>query len=1201
VHLSSFITKWKQSAASERANKDSFLRDLCDVLGVAHPDAKTGDPARDRYVFEREAILVHGGERHSVGFIDLYKRGCFILEAKQGSDADSKKIGTARRATPAWNVAMQEAFGQALTYAATTDPPPPFLIVTDIGYCFDLYAAFDGTRNYRKFPDALNSRINLESLEREPAHLETLRTIFTDPHALDPSKRSIRVTREIAGHIASVARSLETAGHEPEAVAKFLMRCLFTMFAEDVELLPRRIFADSLRDRWIENPRHFPGEVEQLWSRMNEGGFLFGAGNIWQFNGGLFADPVALPLTKQQLVVLGLAAEMNWSDVEPAIFGTLLERALDPKERHRLGAHFTPRAYVERLVKPTIEEPLRAEWDNVRAQVVRLVAAENPEKNRKAVAEARKIVEAFYDKLTKTRVLDPACGSGNFLYVALDLFKRIENEVIEQLESLGHDRALTTFGRMVSPRQFLGIEIKPWAKEIAELVLWIGWLQWQIRTRGYRNHPDEPILRDYHNIECRDAVLAYDEKVPQLDDDGNPVTRWDGETMKKHPVTGEDVPDETARTPVYRYVNPRKAEWPEAEFIVGNPPFIGNKRMRIALTDEYVEALRSAHHDVPETADFVLHWWNQAALQLRAGHARRFGLIATNSLGQNFNRGVLERHLDDASGISLVFAIPDHPWVDSTQGAAVRISMTSCAPGEKSGQLCKVTEEEAVESDSPRVALTCRAGRIQSDLSIGANLVAAARQKLRSNAGLAFMGVTPAGDGFRIPSRELETRGYVLTELPPVVRKFVIGRDLLGSGEARFIIDFYGFHEHEARERHAPLYQWLTDLVRPQRQQNKRAAYRDRWWIFAEPRGTLRRALADLPSYIATVRVSKYKVFQSLPSTTLPDSGIIAIALHDNFYLGVLSTSIHLKWALSVSGRMGVGNDPYWNVSVAFDPFPFPDPDEFTRQRIRNLGEQLDAHRKRQQELHPDLTVTGMYNVLEKLRSGEALTAKEKKIHEQGLVSVLKQIHDDLDAAVFDAYGWPRDLSDEEILERLVALNAERAEEERRGIVRWLRPEFQNPTGATAPAQQQLDVEEAPAAATIAKPKDLPPWPKELRDQIAAIRDLFASDARTTTPAIVRPSPSPSPSPSPNPSPVFDSQGAACSSNEATTATATTPTTSATTTTNPNTARTWTTEQVARAFKGSRRTDVASVLEALSSLGILLTFDTPNGRQWRAA
>ncbi len=1138
LDLSTFIAKWKDSGASERANKDSFLRDLCDVLGVAHPDAKTGDPQRDQYVFEREAVLVHGGERHSVGFIDLYKRGCFILEAKQGSDADSKKIGTARRGTPAWNIAMQEAFGQALGYAATIDPPPPFVIVTDIGHCFDLYASFDGTRNYRKFPDALSSRVHLDALGRDPAHLETLRSVFTDPQSLDPARRAVRVTREIAGHLANVARSLDAAGYEPEQVAKFLMRCLFTMFAEDIELLPRGIFADALRNRWIENAELFPGEMEELWRKMNEGGYLFGVGNIWQFNGGLFADPVALPLTKQQLVILGLASQMNWADVEPAIFGTLLERALDPKERHRLGAHFTPRAYVERLVRPTIEEPLRAEWDNVRAQVVRLVSAEDPAKNKKVVAEARRIVEAFYEKLTKTRVLDPACGSGNFLYVALDLFKRLENEVIEQLDSLGYDRSLVKFGRMVSPQQFLGIEIKPWAKEIAELVLWIGWLQWQIRTRGYRNHPDEPILRDYHNIECRDAVLAYDEKVPLLDDNGDPVTRWDGETMKKHPVTGQDVPDDTARMPVYRYVNPRKAEWPEAEFIVGNPPFIGNKRMRETLSDEYVEVLRRVHSSVPGSADFVMYWWNRAAELLRR-NVRRFGFITTNSITQPFNRRVIENHTSGEDPISLAFAIPNHPWVDSANGAAVRIAMTSAVRGATLGQVCQVTDELTADDEEVAVDLSCQRGQIQSDLTTSAGSSVA---KLRSNERLSGQGVLVLGDGFLLVAEE---RDELLAKEPNAakyIRRLRNGKDLMAHPRGLFILDLYGENENDLRQRPA-VYQRLYDRVRPKRLAMKDKARREKWWLFGRSNKDIREGIQGLPRYIGTSRTATHRVFIFLEPDVLPDTKLVAIGSSDAYTLGVLSSHVHVTWATRIGGFLGVGDDPTYNNGTCFGAFPFPEPDEFTKQRIRTLGEQLDAHRKRQQEQHPDLTITGMYNVLEKLRSGEVLTAKEQKVHEQGLVSVLTQIHDELDAAVFDAYGWPHGLSDEEILERLVALNAERAAEERRGVVRWLRPEFQNPSGAAASSQTAITLEQTAPAEEAAR--EIPEWPKELRDQVSAVRDLFTALQRDRA--------------------------------------------------------SWTAQEVARAFRGARRADVASVLEALGSLGILLSFETPAGRHWRAA
>ena len=352
-NLDAFIEKWAASGAAERANKDMFLAELCGVLGVAPPDPAKGDAEKDTYVFEREARLAHEGGEVTTGRIDLYKQGCFILEAKQASGEGSSKLGKAKRGTPAWHILMKDAFGQALGYARGFDRPEPFIIVCDIGHCFDLYATFDGTWNYHSFPNAQTNRIFLRDLAK---HTDTLRRVFEEPLALDPSKHSAKITREVAAHLAELAKKLEDDGHDQELVAQFLMRCLFTMFAEDVGLLPEGIFTKELKEHWVPHPPSFPGGVEQLWRTMNEGGHMFGAvGKILRFNGGLFASPKALKLDKKALVLLLQAAECNWSDVEPAIFGTLLERALDPKERHALGAHFTPRAYVERLVRPTIE------------------------------------------------------------------------------------------------------------------------------------------------------------------------------------------------------------------------------------------------------------------------------------------------------------------------------------------------------------------------------------------------------------------------------------------------------------------------------------------------------------------------------------------------------------------------------------------------------------------------------------------------------------------------------------------------------------------------------------------------------------------------------------------------------------------------------------------------------------------------------
>ena len=357
------------------------------------------------------------------------------------------------------------------------------------------------------------------------------------------------------------------------------MRCLFTMFAEDVELIPRQSFTRLLESR-KGKVETFPAMVGSLWRAMDKGDFHpILERKFPRFNGQLFASAEAPALSGPQLGLLIEAASADWRDVEPAIFGTLLERALDPVERHKLGAHYTPRAYVERLVLPTIVEPLRDEWTD--AQAAALLR-----QNEGKPAEARDEVRAFLRKLCDTIVLDPACGSANFLYVTLEHMKRLEGEVRDALAGLGEEQAVFEgTGLTVDPHQFLGIEINPRAAAIAELVLWIGHLQWHFRTVG-KTLPAEPILHAYHNIECRDAVLAYDRKEPVLDEHGQPVTRWDGRTMKKHPVTGEDVPDETRRgLPVSTATSTRrKATWPKADFIIGNPPFIlAARRIRLRL------------------------------------------------------------------------------------------------------------------------------------------------------------------------------------------------------------------------------------------------------------------------------------------------------------------------------------------------------------------------------------------------------------------------------------------------------------------------------------------------------------------------------------------------------------------------------------------------------------------------------------------
>lgn len=1091
--IQAFIDRWQSSGAAERANYQLFLTELCALIGVEHPHPKTPYEQENAYVFEKTVPSTHG----TTNFIDLYKRGCFVLEAKQGSDQPGDtavfseaalrrkqraKKGTAVRGTAGWDTAMEKARNQGQGYIRNLpageikDGVPPFLITVDVGATIALYSEFTRTRgNYIPFPDPNSYRLTLDDLYDENVRA-LLHTIWTAPMSLDPAQRSARVTREIAGRLATLARSLE-GKHEPDLVAQFLMRCLFTMFAEDVALLPDRSFTRLLGDIG-HDPASFKPMLEHLWDTMNKGGFsVILRQHLPQFNGGLFADQTALPLNEDQIQLLVEAAQADWRDVEPAIFGTLLERALDPVERHKLGAHYTPRAYVERLVQPTVIEPLRREWESVQAAA--LLQAEAGQTD-KAIAE----VAAFHRKLTSLKILDSACGSGNFLYVTLELMKRLEGEVLNTLRDLGEGQMrLEIESVMITPQQFLGIEVNPRAAAIAELVLWIGFLQWHLRTRG-ETRPPEPIIKNYHNIECRDAVLEWDAIEPLLDEEGRPVTRWDGRTTKPHPVTGEEVPDEAARVPVYRYINPRPAVWPQADIVVGNPPFVGNKRMRFYLGDDYTEAVREAYsRDVPKTADYVMFWWWKAAEIVRSGELVRFGFITTNSLTQVFNRSIVERQLSAKKPLSLVFAIPDHPWVDSSIGASVRISMTTGIAGDVQGKLQTVVNETATETEDVEIELKTKVGKIFADLTVGTDLSKAVN--LRANEHLASQGANPLGLGFRLTREEVIQYGFDLNNLPHTVRPYRIGRDLVQREEEKYVIDFFGYSQQDTKQRYPILYQHLLTYVKPERDQNRRKTRRENWWLFGENAPMFREASQSLAQYVATCRTAKHRLFTFLPVATIPDAKIVAIALQDPFFLGVLSSRIHVVWAMRTGAWLGVGNDSNYNHSDCFGKFPFPDTTDVQKARIRDLAEQLDTHRKRQQAQHPSLTLTDMYNVLEKVRAGEPLTAKDKTIHEQGLISILKQLHDDLDTAVFDAYGWPSNLADEEILQRLVDLNAERAAEEAAGHVRWLRPDYQAPDEVQA---TQATLIQVTGTSEVPVTSEQQPWPKALKDRATAVR-----------------------------------------------------------------------------------------------------------------
>ncbi|MBA2467038.1 MAG: class I SAM-dependent DNA methyltransferase, partial [Sphingomonas sp.] len=617
-----FIAKWENCPGNERANYAVFLTELAGVLGVPTPD-----PSGD---FRIDAPVPGGSEAGGTGYIDMYAPGRFILEAKQSKICEIPLLsgldGPVALPTGKYDDLMRRAFRLARRYAQSLPEPPwpPFIIVLDVGRAFELYFDYGGNgRDYRFYPDRASYRVPLHAL-RDPAVLDRFRTVWTNPRSLDPRLVTADVTRDVARRLASVSGWLEATqrlktgasaadwehSQALEETSLFLMRILFCMFAEDAKLLaddPEQRPFKAFLQRTLGDDDSFARGLADLWQKMGQANladrwtFAF-EHPVKYFNGSLFADTKVYALARAERGELLAAAEHEWKNVEPAIFGTLLEQALTSGQRAQLGAHYTPRPYVERIVEATITDVLRAEWETLEAGI------EGREANERLIR-----LRAFHDRLVGIIVLDPACGTGNFLYVAMEALLGLESKVIQAIEDSGGE-----VQSRIGPAQFHGLEKNPRAAKIAELVLWIGWLRWRIGNGA--GAIEEPILGQRANINFGrpggyDAVLAQDEAAQPIFD------------------------------------APSQPEWPDADFIVGNPPFIGGKDIRRELGGDYAEALWKANRNVPASADFVMQWWDRAADILTAPGTRlkRFGFVTTNSITQAFSRRVIERHLNSTS------------------------------------------------------------------------------------------------------------------------------------------------------------------------------------------------------------------------------------------------------------------------------------------------------------------------------------------------------------------------------------------------------------------------------------------------------------------------------------------------------------------------------------------------------------------------
>jgi methylase of polypeptide subunit release factors len=912
-----FVAKWQGSTRAERAAAQEHFIDLCRMLG--QPTPNDADPTGDWYAFEKGAGKADGGE----GWADVWMRDHFAWEYK-GKRKD-----------------MAAAYSQLNGYREALGNPP-LLVVCDLAR-FEIHTNFTNTvpRVYR---------FTLDDLAANPGEpMRILRAVFTDPEALRPTRLREELTERAAKDFADLATALRARGHHPHTVAHFLDRLLFAMFAEDAGILPKNLI-DRLAAATKGDAAAFSAALRDLFGKMAKGGGLFGVERIEWFNGGLFDDAEVIDLAPAEFEMIGRISKLDWSQIEPAIFGTLFERGLDPDQRAQLGAHYTDRTSILRLVEPVLMEPLRRDWAETQEKITPLVLAGRKVTSRTpAELNPERIFAAFLERLRAIRVLDPACGSGNFLYISLQLLKDLEYEAI-QWGSLVL-RIPQEFPQ-VGPQNLLGIEINPFAAELARVTIWIGQIQWML-AHGL-GHPRDPVLQPLNNIREQDALL--------------------------------DLTDPS---------HPREAEWPSADVVVGNPPFLGAKLLRANLGDDYVEKMFGVFGDrLPGMSDLVAYWHEKARAQIAAGRLRRSGLLATQGIRGGLGREVLERI--KRSG-DIFFAYADEPWV--LAGANVHISFV----GQDDG-----SEIERTLDGRPVAG-------INSDLTSGVDLTKARR--LKENAAIAYIADVKGGP-FDING---ETAQRLLASPNPdgrsnseVVRPWANGLDATRRPRGMWIIDFgLARSEHDAALFEAP-FEYVKEHVKPFRDKVNRARYRERWWLHSEAIPGMRRSFEHLGRFIATPALAKHRIFVWMSTETLPDHQLVAVCRDDDYTFGVLHSRVHEAWARGMGTQLREVESGFrYTPTTCFETFPFPHPTDGQRDAIADAARDLD--RLRTGWLNPpglsdaDLakrTLTNLYNARP---------------------SWLAQAHERLDAAVLAAYGWPSDLKTEDLLARLLDLNLSRA------------------------------------------------------------------------------------------------------------------------------------------------------------------------------
>nr|WP_295769208.1 DNA methyltransferase [Rhodoferax sp.] len=623
-----FISKWGPGgpayALNERQGAQPHFIDLCQLVGVPTPGSE------GNYIFEQDTLVL--GEAR--GYADVFYRDHFAWENK----------------APGRN--LDAALKQLLTYSLALSNPP-LLVVCD-RLTTRIHTQFNG------HPSEVHT-VLLAELD-QPEKQALLRRLWTDPESFRPKKTSRDITEAAAKSFATLADGLRKRKHDADEVAHFLTQCLFCFFAEDVGLLPGRMFEGLVNNKHLTADKLTKG-LTNLFTVMRDGG-LYGNDDIPWFNGGLFKKVNVPELSIMEVTELRNAAALNWSAIDVSIFGTLFERGLDPSKRSQLGAHYTDPATILRIVEPVLSRPLLQKWELV-AQEIRGLLAKSTKKGDKNYRAAQAKFVLWLEALKDYRVLDPACGSGNFLFLGLKALKDIEHKSHLDAAVLGLDRQADL---VTGPHNVLGIELNEYAAELARVTVWIGELQWRIE-HGY-DFKTNPVLEPLDHIECRDALLSF---VPVGSEGvGADSGARAGQMPGAHTLRSLKSPP-TSAPPTPQSDLVAQAHWPRASVVIGNPPFLGDKKMRAELGDDYTTTLRRVYEGrVPGGADLVCYWFEKARTAIETNGLGAAGLVATNSIRGGKNRKVLEAICETTR---IYEAWSDEGWVN--EGAAVRVSLVA--------------------------------------------------------------------------------------------------------------------------------------------------------------------------------------------------------------------------------------------------------------------------------------------------------------------------------------------------------------------------------------------------------------------------------------------------------------------------------------------------------------------------------------------